>query len=78
MKNYKLTLSTTELQKLSIFLVMYEDKLIENSDVNKELAQEYATIDKKLHDKLISNTIWYKETYEVIHKIRERIDEIPF
>ena len=78
MKNYKLTLSTTELQKLSIFLVMYEDKLIENADIYKELAQEYATIDTKLQDKFISNNIWYKETYEVIHKIRERIDEIPF
>lgn len=78
MKNYKITLTTTELQKLQIFLVMFEDKLMENSEVYKELAEEYATIDTKLHDTFISNTTWYKETYEIIHNIRERLDSIPF
>ena len=76
MKNYKITLTTTEREKLNIFLVMYEDKLLENSRAFQELAEDKEFESKK--DTFKSNAKWYKETYDVIHKIREDLDTMPF
>lgn len=79
MKKYKIELTTTELQKLSIFLVMYEKKLLENSKYYEKESKE--NLDVYTLDALStirSNAKWYKKTYQIIHKIREKLDSIPF
>ena len=78
MKQYKVTLTTTELQKLTIFLVMYEDKLKDNAEMYEQESKEILAYSQETIEKFKSNAKWYRETYKVIHKIRENLDSIPF
>lgn len=83
MEKYQIEITKTELQKLQIFLVMKKDELMKESEAYTQLINEvyegnpYNYSEKAL-ETFKSNRKWFYETYQVIDKLSEKLDKIPF
>lgn len=78
MKEYKITFTEKELSKLQCFCIMFQDKLLESAETYKNLSLEKENWEFLTLEKFKSNSVWYKETYEVIRNILHKLDEMPF
>lgn len=77
MKNYKITLTENEISKLSLFIVMFKEKLTIESESYKQLSEDIS-FSEEIRAKFESNSEWYKETFETISKIESDLDKLPF
>ena len=77
MKNYKITLTENEVSKLSLFIVMFKEKLTIESESYKTLSEDIS-FSEEIRAKFESNSEWYKETFEIISKIESDLDKLPF
>lgn len=77
-KKYKIELSENEILKLTIFILQYEDKVIETSRIYKDLCEENKIHSEKQIKIFKDNSEYYKEMYCTIKEIRYKLDNIPF
>lgn len=77
-KKYKLELSENEIAKLTIFILQYEDKVIETSRNYEDLSKEKNHFKKETIKVFKNNSEYYKEMYCIIKEIRYKLDNIPF
>lgn len=83
MKKYQIELTATELQKLHIFLVMKKEELMRDSEaytqrINEVYEGNPYNYSEKAVETFKSNRKWFYETYQVIDKLSQKLDKIPF